>query len=416
MSKKKPVKKPNGFLYLLVYLLVYPFIKLTFRLKVDRTGYRPPKGPFVVLSNHASFMDFLVVMLALCPRRLNAVAARKFFCYSPLHLLLPFMGCIPKSLFDPDPRTILEILSVVKRGGRLLIFPEGRSSTEGVYCGIHKSTGKLIKKLAIPVVSCRIEGTYNAMPFWRKGFRAGRVRLTIENLLTAAECAEMPADRINGRIDARLGGEKSAKVHEKPLKVFHTRNLAEGLQNILYYCPACGREFTTEASGSTIRCAACGAEATLDGLGALTSGPAGALPKTIPLWVREQARHEAEVLRTAPIDIPVALRMPDVPGKGLTRCGTGLLCLDQTGWRYTGKLNGRDVTLTFPIASVPALPFDPDDNFQIYSGGEFYAFTPENRRACGKYSLMGECAYWLFTPNPQMTRSPLPEEARVGAE
>ena len=84
-------------------------MKLLFRLKVDRKNYDPPKGPFVVVSNHVSFMDFLLVMLSLYPRRLNAVAAQKFYFYRPLDKLLPMMGCIPKNLFDPDVRSIIRI-------------------------------------------------------------------------------------------------------------------------------------------------------------------------------------------------------------------------------------------------------------------------------------------------------------------
>ena len=91
------IKRPNAVLYFLVYIFIYPFLKIGFRLKVDKSGYEPPKGPFVVVSNHASFMDFIVVMLSLYPRRMNAVAARKFFLYKPLDKLLPVMGAIPKT-------------------------------------------------------------------------------------------------------------------------------------------------------------------------------------------------------------------------------------------------------------------------------------------------------------------------------
>ena len=122
MSKGKRARakigKPNAILYFLVYILVYPFLKLVFRLKVDRGGCRPmPAGPFIVVSNHQSFMDFLLPTLTMYPRALNAVAAQKFFFYKPLNVLLPLMGCIPKFLFDPDPRSIIGMLSVIRRGG-----------------------------------------------------------------------------------------------------------------------------------------------------------------------------------------------------------------------------------------------------------------------------------------------------------
>jgi len=78
--------------------------------------------------------------------------------------------------------------------------------------------------------------------------------------------------------------------------------------------------------------------------------------------------------------------------------------LDTTGWRYAGELNGGETALCFPIESVPAIPFDPAAGFQIYAGGSFYVFTPEdNPAACSKYALRGEGTYRRYSPHKQMT-------------
>ena len=85
-------------------------------------------------------------------------------------------------------------------------------------------------------------------------------------------------------------------------------------------------------------------------------------------------------------------------------CGEGMLQLDPSGWHFDGELDGKPVNHFYTIETVPALPFDPNDNFQIYSGGSFYMFTPEDPRKCVKYSLLGECAYWRFVSDIQMTQ------------
>jgi hypothetical protein len=90
-------------------------------------------------------------------------------------------------------------------------------------------------------------------------------------------------------------------------------------------------------------------------------------------------------------------------GCGLESCGEGELRLDTSGWYYKGELKGEKVSLFFPLDTVPAVPFDPIEDFQIYSGG-FYMFVPtENIKACVKYAIIGECAYRLFASNMQMT-------------
>ncbi|MCL2773262.1 MAG: 1-acyl-sn-glycerol-3-phosphate acyltransferase [Oscillospiraceae bacterium] len=401
---RKKVKKPNGILYFLVYIFIYPFLKIMFRLKVDRTNYRPPKGPFIVLSNHTSFMDFLLTMLTIYPLRLNAVAAQKFFLYKPLNKLLPLMGCIPKNLFDPDIRSVIGIKSVIKRGGRILLFPEGRCTVDGPYMGMDKTTGILIKSLGVPVISCHIDGAYTCMPFWRKGIRFGRERVTLANLFTAEDMESMSADEINAAIDRSLSG-MNTPAPSKPLRVFKEKRLLEGLQNIIYYCPKCGREFTLETKGNTIYCTACGNTATMDCYAKLIPTQGSIIPKSVHDWYKEQAVYEMQFLKEdmEPIKVQVTVRMPLKEANGIEPCGNGTLWLDPKGWHYDGQLLSEEVHLFFPIEMVPAMPFDPNDNFQIYSNGSFYSFTSENACACAKYATIGECAYWRFAPAVQMT-------------
>jgi 1-acyl-sn-glycerol-3-phosphate acyltransferase/ribosomal protein L37AE/L43A len=400
------VKRPNAIIYFIAYILIYPLLKLLFRLEIDRKNYDPIKGPFVAVSNHISFMDFLIVMLSLYPRRVNAITAQKFFFYRPLDKLLPMMGCIPKNLFDPDIRSIIGIKEVVNRGDNILLFPEGRCTVAGDYMGIHKSTGKLIKKLGIPVISCHVEGAYTCMPFWRKGLRFGRERVTIAELFSAEQLKSLTIDEINEALDARLGGLDSSPP-KKPLCTFRAKRLAEGLHNVLYWCPSCGREFTLETQGNIIHCTACGTSAEMDKAAKLIPVSGETVPETVQDWYREQSRYEAQQLHEdmEPISVRVDVRMPLKAAEGIDICGNGMLRLSPGGWDYAGTLSGEDVNIHFPIESVPALPFDPGDNFQIYANGHFYAFTPEDKRLCSKFATIGECVYWRFTPRCQMTPS-----------
>jgi len=452
------VKKPNAFLYFIAYILAYPVLKIVFRLKVNRSQCSLPKGPFVVVANHESFIDFLLVMLAFYPHRLNAVAAQKYFNFRPLNWLLPIMGAIPKYLFETDLRAVLSIMRVIKRGDQLLLFPEGRDSVHGLYMGMIKSTGKLIKKLEVPVVSCNVEGAYNCAPFWRKGFRPGRIRVTFANLFSVEDVQRLTVDEINDRIDARLSGADAMSAQalplegkaspagkpsedkllsaEKPLTLFKAKKLVEGLENILYYCPCCHGEFTLTTAGNTISCTACGSTATMDrnsvfsagrvgvvcresavggqdagsGEGAVDGQSAGsgegAFPKTVADWYTAQVLYEKQRLREG-VDLvktEVLVSMPLDRGRGFAVRGQGELRLDSKGWHFDGELAGENTQLFFPIDTVPVVPFEPNYSIQICRGKDFYDFIPrENPRASAKYATIGECAYWRFASTIQMT-------------
>lgn len=400
------VKNPNAVIYFFAYILIFPVLKFLFRLKVDKSGYSPPKGSFVVVSNHSSFADFLIAMLPLYPHRINAVTAQKFFFYRPLHWLLPILGCIPKNLFDPDVRSIIGIKTVLKRGGKIILFPEGRCACDGVYAGMHKSTGKLIKKLGVPVISCSIDGAYTCMPFWRKGLKQGRARIIISNLFSQDDLKSLSAEQITDALDLRLS-RAGELPPAKPFQTFSSKGLAEGLDNILYWCPKCDSEFALESFNCTIRCSACGNGANLNKFAKFTPLSSDCVVfSDIHEWFREQARYERRKLHPdmEPIGEVVSVGLPsDIPGGGMVSCGEGTISLSPDGWRFTGTIKGEDVSLFFPIDTVPALPIDPNDVFQIYAGGTFYTFTPRDARKCVQYSVLGEAAYWRFASKPSMT-------------
>jgi len=406
--KNIKLRTPCGILYFLLYIIFYPILKLLFRLKVDKSNYNKPKGAFIVIANHSSFMDFLLAMLAIYPRRLNAVTAQKFFAVPILRFLFKIMGAMPKNLFEPDIRTIIGMKQTVTRGGGVLLFPEGRCSVDGAYMGINKSTAKLIKNLGVPVVSCVIGGSYTTMPFWRKGVKFGNLSVTISTLFSENETQSLSLDEINKALDQSLGSTDST-VSNNRYRTFSGKKLAEGLHNILYWCPHCNAEFTTNTKGCKIYCISCNSTASMDKYSKLFAENGSTFPTSIHEWFKMQTAHEMNMLHEdmKPIEVEVTVRTPLCPNfnDNRIRDSIGLLALSSQGWHYEGTIMGENVSHSFPIETVPALPFDPAQNFQIYSGGQYYEFIPKNLQSCAKYSIIGECAHWRFSRRVRMTPS-----------
>jgi len=393
-----------------------------------------PEGAHIVLANHFTMVDFLFVMLSLYPHKLNAVTAQKYFLLRPLNKLLPALGCLPKNMFDPDVRSVIGMKTVLNRGDGLLMFPEGRCSSSQAYAGIHRSTGKMIKKFGVPVISCYIEGANICLPHWRSGFRFGRIRATFCNLFSEGDIKILTVDEINTAIDARLSGadggrqgdgssvlpdgvqtgalSETCKTDEpSPClpPVFETlfaRRLAEGLHHILYFCPKCHMEFTMTTKGNTISCTACGNAATMGRDARLTPTPGSVAEKEISLWFREQVCHEMKSINEdmEPIVDKVIVRTPSTkPGGGVVESGSGTMRIDPKGWHFDGEISGEQVSKFFPVESVPAMSYNHDDNYQIYYGSELFVFVPEDPRKSIKYVILAECMHWKFSPNVLLT-------------
>ena len=397
------IKRPNAFLYFLVYVLFYPFLKIFLGMKIDREGYTTPKGPCIVLANHLTMLDFIIAILSFYPHLLNTVTARKFFLYKPLHKLLPAMGCIGKNMFDPDVRSIVGIKTVLKNGGSVLLFPEGRCSLRGAYAGINIATGKLLKKLGVPVVSCYLGGVSVCAPNWRRWFRCGNIRVTHKLLLSEDDLKTMSAEEINATIDVRLSGKEGLSPLAAPSKTRFSRKLAKGLHRHLYYCPSCKQEFTTISEKNTLSCTACGLSVTMNRYGTFDGNGA---PASISEWYKLQALHEMQLLSKdmTPIVEKVRVKTPSpIDGGGMADSGSGTLRIDPEGWHYDGELNGETVSLLFAIDGVPAITFEYEKNIQISYDGNYYVFIPEDLRKCVKYVIISECLHVLFASKPLLT-------------
>jgi len=401
------IKRPNRIIYFISYILVYPLLKIFFRFEINREFFDSPKGAFILLSNHITMLDFLLVMLPLFPkRRLNAVAAQKWYLFKPLHKLLPAMGCIPKNMFDPDMRSIVGIKTVLKRGDAVLLFPEGRCSSSMAYTGMHKTTGKLLKKLEVPVVSALIEGGNICLPHWRGGFRLGKIRITYRNLFSADDFSSLSVAEINATVDARLSGIEGALPVKKPFQTFRAKNLTEGLARILYYCPKCESEFALVTFENIISCSSCSFSATMDRQGLLTPSDDGSGGEHVSVWFGKQVSHEMRTLSAdmKPIVDKVSVSTPSpVPGGGIIHSGTGTMTIDRNGWRFEGTLHGESSDLFFPVESVPAISYDHQNNYQIYYGGDYYMFMPSEPKKCIKYVILAECLHYKFASEPLLT-------------
>lgn len=136
-------------------------VKILFRLEVKGERNIPHAGGFILASNHASYLDPVVLACA-CPRKLNFMARHDLFTIPVLGALISRIGAFPLRRNFADIASIKEALRRLQKAGGLLLFPEGSRSLDGLSQDVQSGIGFMAAKSQAPVVPAFIKGSQRA--------------------------------------------------------------------------------------------------------------------------------------------------------------------------------------------------------------------------------------------------------------
>lgn len=379
---KNKVQPVNGLLMTVLYFGVRVYLFLCgMRLKtVNKIG--KPESPSIILCNHGSFIDFIYAAALLRKCKPHFIVARLYFYNTFLGWLLRNVGAFPKSMFAMDMENAKNCLTVLKNGEILAMMPEARLSTTGRFEDIQESTYSFIQKSGVNVYTVKIHGDYLADPKWGKGFRRGAlVEAELDILYTAQQVKELSAEELKQGITERLSYDEFQWLEQRPKVHYHTKRLAEGLENILTVCPACNRRHTITTKKNQIFCERCGYLTTLSDRYSFTNDFTFANLTQWYDWQTALLEKEIADNKDFALCSKVELRLPG-KGKGLTRRGgNGICTLTRDGLTYAGTKDGERVELHFSIQKIYRLLFGAGENFEIYDGAEILYFVPEEKRS-----------------------------------
>jgi len=402
--KKKPkkdmayfqnnVKMPNPFLYWacknILKIIFYRKVNLEIKNKEILDDVNEP---FILLYNHPSKLDWIYSFVPLYPKKINAIMAYYYFTNYKLGRFLHNLGCFPKFLYQPDISAIKNIKKVIKNECILGIAPEGRLSAYGTLETLALATEKLIKHLNIPVYLGKINGGYFTFPKWAKNIRKGKVEITFEKIFSKEDLQTKSLEEIKNILYEKMYYDDFEWNKDRKI-AYKSKNLAEGLENMLYVCPKCKSEFTIETKGDMIKCSCCNTEIKLNPYYEFETDEV-TIPRTIRDWYLFQKQYEKEnILKdNYALKDKVILKLPDPKGKGFKIVGEGLAILDKDGLKYEGTINNETVSKLFKLQNIPAIPFGANENFEVYHDNTLYYFVPSKPQYSVKWSVVGEALY-----------------------
>lgn len=212
-----------GYIFLLVpeYLLrfvAFVATRLIYRFRVRGDEHIPVEGPAILVCNHVSFVD-AVLLMAASPRPIRFIMDHRIFRIPVLGWMFRLAKAIPIASHKEDPatyeRAFEQARAVLADGELLCIFPEGAITRDGTLGEFKGGVMKVLQTHPVPVVPMalqnlwgsyfsRIDGSAMSRPF-RRGLLT-RVGLAVGTPLPpAAVTPALLRERVAALLDDEPG-------------------------------------------------------------------------------------------------------------------------------------------------------------------------------------------------------------------
>jgi 1-acyl-sn-glycerol-3-phosphate acyltransferase len=141
--------------------------------RIHRTGLEnvPHQGPVVLISNHQSFLD--PMLCGIFVKRPLYFLARDSLFRGFFGQLISSVNTIPVKRGTADLHAIKTIISKLKQGSGVCLFPEATRTSDGRITPFKPGFGLLCRRGNAAVVPVVIDGAFDAWPRHKKLFSPG---------------------------------------------------------------------------------------------------------------------------------------------------------------------------------------------------------------------------------------------------
>ena len=197
----------------LMRFLAWILVHAVYRVRREGLDNIPDEGPCIIVCNHVSYVD--AVVIAACVRRpIRFVMDHRIFRVPILSFVFRAMRTIPIASARDDPavmeRAFAEAASALAAGEIIGIFPEGRLTHTGELSRFRPGITRIVQTTPVPVIPMALRGLWgSAFSRARKG-RAGRSTIGLFSRIALVAAAPVRAedatpDLLFGRVLALRG-------------------------------------------------------------------------------------------------------------------------------------------------------------------------------------------------------------------
>ena len=154
----------------LMRFIVWMLIHSVYRLEKTGLDRIPDEGPALIVCNHVSFVDALVIAAG-CRRPIRFVMDHRIFGLPIISFVFRTGRAIPIAPAKEDAqmmeRAFDEVARALEAGGLVAIFPEGRITDTGELCPFRPGVKRILERTPVPVVPIALRGLWGSF-FSRK--------------------------------------------------------------------------------------------------------------------------------------------------------------------------------------------------------------------------------------------------------
>ncbi len=196
--------------WFLVSRLIHIAAADRFHLRATGLEKIPPRGPFILCSNHQSYID-PIILGGLLPwsvfRDAFAVGTSEIFGSGPMRTLARWLRVV---VVDPDANLIPAMRAGafgLGYGRVLVLYPEGERSIDGSPKRFKKGAAILSIHMQVPIVPVAIDGFYETWPRGKPFLKFTPLRVKIGDPIfppPEAEASEAAYEKLIAEVKARV--------------------------------------------------------------------------------------------------------------------------------------------------------------------------------------------------------------------
>jgi hypothetical protein len=328
-------RKAKWYLQLLAWFLAIPE---TFQVhsKIRKHNMKGLKGPFILLCNHNSFLDFKVATRGVFPKKSTYIVAVDGFINR--EGLMRNVGCFMKRKFLSDIKLVRQIKHSLEKNQTVCqIYPEARYSLVGTQSMLPDSLGKLVKLMKYPVVTLIGRGHHLRQPFWNLKKRKLKTSADMTQIVSQEEIESLSVVEINKRIKEKFTYDDYQYQFDNNIRI-NEKFRAENLHKPLYACPHCEKEFTMTSKENKLWCTSCNETYEMDELGRLSNSNGETKFSHIPDWFEWQRALVKQEIIDDKYNIEIEVDIDLLPNStGFYRVGRGKLIHNKDGYHLIGE-------------------------------------------------------------------------------